>query len=575
MSKQLHFNLVRKVLAILLLPFISVTLFAQSAPNPSKVIGSLGDVYRSLYSSQMNEPQSVKTLQTPEGTISVNLNVEGDYIGGKVEGDATSRIYFYYVDGKLNGSITFPAQRMGYRYSTDENNNVVVEKVDINQLICFDYPKYEAPATHQEEVVDAPKSPSVIILNSLPGADAVLMLDFDGFNCTGNPWGTINAASANYTDDKVRTAWEIAAEDYRPYKINVTTDESVFQACAQKRRRRVVITPTNDAAKGAGGVSYIGVFSNGNDNDVAWVFNVNGNGRVAGETCSHEAGHNVGLNHDGPNYYMGHSNKAWAPIMGAAYDDNIGQWSKGEYQGADQKEDDLVKIGNNVFGWRVDEAGNDIAGAKALVVKTGGVVNKEDNYGVITTAADIDVYKFDCAPGSLTLKVGTDYAQPVPNLDVLLKLTDALGAVIATVDDKTSMHATVTANITTPGTYYLHIDGTGKDDPLSTGYSDYASVGEYYISGSVPLSIDVKEVSSDAASFYTYPNPGSGEVYVNIGKASSGNQIKVTNMVGEVIYDMVTNSRNAIVNFANQPKGVYFITVTNDYGTTTKRHIAE
>ena len=44
------------------------------------------------------------------------------------------------------------------------------------------------------------------------------------------------------------------------------------------------------------------------------------------------------------------------------------------------------------------------------------------------------------------------------------------------------------------GRYYLEISGVGRGDPLGDGYTDYASIGQYYISGTVP-----PDVTSTAA----------------------------------------------------------------------------
>ena len=76
--------------------------------------------------------------------------------------------------------------------------------------------------------------------------------------------------------------------------------------------------------------------------------------KTMGEAASHEAGHTFGLSHDGgsvsPNYYDGHG--AWAPIMGRPIDPArpVTQWSRGEYSGANNYEDDLAIIANGRSG---------------------------------------------------------------------------------------------------------------------------------------------------------------------------------------------------------------------------------
>ncbi len=74
------------------------------------------------------------------------------------------------------------------------------------------------------------------------------------------------------------------------------------------------------------------------------------------EAATHEVGHNFGLRHDAnPSLPYDRGHGAWAPIMGVGYDHPISQWSKGDYSGATNQEDDVAII-RAVVGARVDEA---------------------------------------------------------------------------------------------------------------------------------------------------------------------------------------------------------------------------
>lgn len=572
MLKKLPLRSGKQLLSVALLFSFTITAFAQSAKQ-SKKIGSVSEVYQQLSSAPENGKQNVKSLETTLAAITVVIEVnKPELIIGKIQGNQTSSVFFDFVDGKLKGKVVIPNQYKAYNYFTDEQANVFVEEIDINTVICIGMPA--APVVGLENNTGK-RSSSVPLYQSLPGATAVIMMDFDGQNVSGGNWGTINAASANFTDAKIKMAWDVAAEDYRPYQVNVTTDEAVFQAAPKNRRKRCVITPTTTAAPGAGGVAYIGSFDDGNDGNVAWVFNLGGDGKTTGETVSHEIGHTVSLGHDGSpagTYYMGHSNKLWSPIMGASYDDKVGHWSKGEYKDANNKEDDLNKIGTlNGFGYRTDDVGNTIATAKALVVGAGGVVTASDNLGVITSRTDVDVYSFTADKGgqvNITVNVPNH-----PNLDVLLKLTDASGTdVVPVVNPTTTMSASVTATLAAPGTYYLHIDGTGVADPLTTGYTDYCSIGEYTVSGTISGVTGINE-NNNQVSFQTYPNPSSGEVTIRITNPGEKNEIKVVNMLGEVLVNKISTSGLATVDLANYTEGIYFISVANSNGTTTVKQI--
>lgn len=69
-----------------------------------------------------------------------------------------------------------------------------------------------------------------------------------------------------------------------------------------------------------------------------------------------------------------------------------------------------------------------------------------------------------------------------------------------------------------------------------------------------------------------YPNPSDGTVFVNINVANAGKvNVKIYNMLGEIISEVSDNAKNFKFNLANQSSGIYFIKVKTDSGEATKK----
>ncbi|MBD2447246.1 hypothetical protein H6G76_08715 [Nostoc sp. FACHB-152] len=346
-------------------------------------------------------------------------------------------------------------------------------------------------------------------LNSLAGANHTIYLDFTGHITSGTGWNTDFTNGANIVTsafdfdgntasfssaelERIQYIWQRVAEDFRPFNVNVSTQaptdiNDLIKSGSNDTRWgvRVVIggSGSNWFGSIAGGVAYLDSFNSSSDTP-AFVFSDDlGDGeKYTAEAISHEVGHTLGLNHDGrispsEEYYKGQGSgqTGWASIMGVGYYQNLTQWSKGQYASAENTEDDLQIITTkNGFSYRADDAGNTIATAKALT-NSGTTLSGS---GIIERNTDIDYYSFFTAASSITITVNPFTRGP--NLDIWAGLYNSGGTLVASSNPADLLCASITTSVA-PGTYYLAIDGVGNGDPLSTGYTDYGSLGQYFI----------------------------------------------------------------------------------------------
>ena len=278
-----------------------------------------------------------------------------------------------------------------------------------------------AELTEAAPLVAALAGVDVFNLNSRPTSGKVLYLDVNGHATTGDYWNSpvvtgiasivsapyVNAATVSAAQrNEIYEIWQRVSEDYRPFDVNVTTsDPSVdglrkTSAGDQSYGQRMVITPSNWVGAGTLGIALLDVFDASFDHS-AFVFTGGRNPRVIAEAVSHEAGHSLGLRHDGTTtgaeYYDGHGD--WASIMGRSISSSalVTQWSRGEYTNANNNEDDVVDIATYT-GFRTDDH-SPVADFATLVG------SNSTTAGVIGAAGDVDVFAVDAGPGMVTVTV--------------------------------------------------------------------------------------------------------------------------------------------------------------------------
>ncbi len=391
----------------------------------------------------------------------------------------------------------------------------------IPQVEVMESPDESSPeATGMEEAGIAVSIASPPILHSRPGATKVLVLDFNGHVVSGTAWNVDDEASwdcrpydtdgneltfSDSEQDDIIEIWERVAEDYAPFDVDVTTEEPFTW---NQYKGRVLITPNVDKDGkhcphyGAGGVAYLDCFGEGDYAyySPAWVLDYDessARASLVAEAASHEFGHNLSLYHDGTSseeYYGGHEDDepiSWGPIMGTGYHQDVSQWCKGNYYGANNLENDLSIISGKL-SYRVDDYGDTNASAASLSTLPSGDVNQT---GIIEQTDDPDVFYFMTLEGSLNIAASTYRAGSGTwggNLDILLELYDSGGALIATNNPLSEVNASVSVSVPA-GLYYLHVKPVGVGNPMAsmpTGYTSYGSLGQYWITGTVSADAD-------------------------------------------------------------------------------------
>lgn len=180
-------------------------------------------------------------------------------------------------------------------------------------------------------------------LQSRPNANAVFLIDFDGATVT-NQWTQFSGgkpivcAPSNMNAAQRLEIYQLVANAYAIFDINVTTIKSIYDSYPWNKKSRLMSTPTNFA--GAGGIAFLSALSYGSPvYEYCWAFegSLQANPKFIAQAGIHELGHTASLGHQGmyntsgvktADYHFGKGTgeMSWGPIMGAPYGSNINQW---------------------------------------------------------------------------------------------------------------------------------------------------------------------------------------------------------------------------------------------------------
>lgn len=328
-------------------------------------------------------------------------------------------------------------------------------------------------------------------LESLPGAKRTIYLDFDGHVTAGTFWNNtdrreiihppmdlftpgIGLTPDYFTEHEllmIIRIWKQVCEDFSPYEVNVTTKEPSLDKLIKSNNSdqefgiRVVIggTGRNFLNASYGGIAYVGSFSWANDTPTfAFSDNLGRVPKYIAEVISHEVGHTAGLWHhgrtDGATYHTGDG--IWAPLMGATYAARVGQWSRGEYPLANNKNPDM-EIMSQYMPFRENTEENPFYNP----------ILGEPFYGTIHKPYEVDSFFLDLQGGTVTVRA--ELPEYYPNTDLCMKLRSEEGEIVFEHKFYPAPFATFHVK---KGNYTLELFGATF---AGAGNSSYGSTGEY------------------------------------------------------------------------------------------------
>ena len=337
----------------------------------------------------------------------------------------------------------------------------------------------------------------VLSLESKPGATNVIFLDID---TVGNNTGRKPISFTTNLRHLVST-WQMAAEDFRPFDVNVTYSRSVYLNTPTAQKVRYFLTSGGSAWCMVGAFGGIANVTNANLKCMGGLT----------QTAIHEIGHAMGLQHQISGAQPSYSYRG-TPMAGGVGGNFYKTWTNGDHPNPAISQDDIAIIASKL-GFRTDDHGNTNALGTALTFDGLYNIKPEDNNGVIELNGDIDVFKFSTTQaGSIDL-----FINPLKfynNLHLKADLYDDSHNLILsgipiqhftlkeinsgnydngfanyyeTGQSRFVKQGSHIVGALPAGNYHIEITNTGFRDEFGVGYSSYNSRGYFQISGEIGI----------------------------------------------------------------------------------------
>ena len=479
---------------------------------------------------------------------------EGGYLSmvGRAQESKNSDFILKGSEKEIYGWLVLKDKNIAYEYTTDRYGDVVVQRVPVEKIfpICANDDEGVGMASEpaqrpgpEPHIGPYPTGLAVNKFQSKPGAPKVLY------------WDITNAATV-WPPEGMWEAWQTFSSQYSMFDVNVTTDPDVYEAAGVANRGSCHQVSTT-------GQSSCGLSSFGTSR-ACNIFKKS-SPAYQGGTLAHETGHQVGLNHDGSSsggeYFSGLAAFQWVPTMGVhaaaiGYAQGALQWSKGEYSGANQTEDDLniITVTRKFLSFRTKTHN----GVVPLNL-TGTVVDPLLNRGQIVKNTDVDVFSFQIAGGAGHAKLTINRTERAYGsmLDIDATLFDGTGKSLG----QSNKPANRSAEFDLPlpvGNYTLAIKGGAEGTP-SAGFSNYSSLGFYAIEGVISGAVAVKDKTDLRQAIRVYPMTTNGLLRLDIPSQLMVYNVTVITLAGSMVF--YSQKKVEAIDLSKLPTGLYVVSM--------------
>lgn len=587
------------------------------AAEPADLTFKLGTPSSFLDSLVFDQTRSFKgqgtgfSLTNPMGeqvnVISENFHQEKDgtlSINGKVRGIDNSEFILQGNGDNVYGWVILRDQDVAYEYTTEDGQLSVSEIAitDVHPICDFEHHEHndflsESKLPRRQSAISASSAAphigdyqgqDVSKLESKPGSNYVILLDTSRIMNGSTP--------TDRTPEDLWITWQIVAASFSMFDVNVTTSRAVYDQAAPSRRGGGTLYTQSgrSSCHFAFGTSTFCTLYKESD--------AYGQGRIA----AHEYGHLFHLSHDGGapggEYHNGLADFQWVPVMGniwhgTSWNNALYQWSKGEYSGASNGEDDF-----NIITSFIPYRSDDNTSSKAMTIGSNGSVSANQNNGLIERNTDTDHFTFTIGASGGQANLTVDRIEHIGGgmLDVQIYLKNSAGSIVAQSNRSVDRSAAINTSLSA-GTYTLEVTG-GAEGTASHGFTKYSSVGYYGIEGTItgtdggsdievpatPTGLQASNITGDsfslswnastwATSYQLQRSTNNGSSWVDAGSTSSTARsfsgltskdqwvrVRATNSLGSSAYSASTYVQLVdVVNPPTTPTGLNSSNVTS------------